>query len=77
MFLGYIVSSQGIQVDQVKVKPTSIQRVRNLHGLASFYRRFVKNLSSLMAPMTEVLKTRSLSILPKLRRPLKASKKDS
>jgi len=52
MFLGYIVSSQGIQVDQVKVKPTSIQRVRSLHGLASFYRRFVKNFSSLMAPMT-------------------------
>ena len=61
MFLGYVVSAQGIHVDEDKIKaiqewpiPTSIQQVRSFHGLASFYRRFVKNLSSIISPMVEV-----------------------
>ena len=63
IFLGYVVSAQGIHVDEEKVKaiqewptPTSIQQVRSFHGLASFYRRFVKDFSSIVSPMTEVIK---------------------
>jgi len=36
--------------------PFSIQQVRHFPGLASFYRRLVRNFSSLMGPVTEVLK---------------------
>ena len=36
--------------------PKSITMVRSFHGLASFYRRFVKDFSVLATPLTEIVK---------------------
>ncbi|KAA3480847.1 Retrovirus-related Pol polyprotein from transposon 17.6 [Gossypium australe] len=63
IFLGFIVSAQGIRVDEDKVKairewptPKSLIEVRSFHGLASFYRCSVKDFSIIAVPLTEVIK---------------------
>ena len=63
IFLGYVVSEHGIEVDHEKVKaietwPTSrnVGDVHSFHGLASFYRRFVRDFSSIASLLTKVIK---------------------
>jgi len=63
LFLSFVVSSKGVQVDEEKVKsiqewptPKSVTEVRSFYGLASFYRQFVKDFSTLVAPLNEVIK---------------------
>ncbi|RDX62029.1 Retrovirus-related Pol polyprotein from transposon 17.6, partial [Mucuna pruriens] len=63
IFLGYTIGFEGVKVDEEKVrairswlKSMSIGDVRSFHGLASFYRHFLKDFSTLATPLIEIVK---------------------
>jgi hypothetical protein len=62
-FLGYVVTEHGIKVDPAKIEaienwpqPKTITQVRGFLGIAGFYRRFVKDFGSIVAPLNELTK---------------------
>jgi hypothetical protein len=65
VYLGFVISSNELKMDPEKVKeikewpsPRNIFEVRSFHGLAHFYRKFIRNVSGISAPMMDVVKKR-------------------
>ncbi|KAJ0524657.1 putative nucleotidyltransferase, Ribonuclease H [Helianthus annuus] len=63
VFLGHIVSADGITMDPSKVEAitkwprlTSVTEVRSFLGLAGYYRRFVEGFSMIALPLTQLLR---------------------
>jgi hypothetical protein len=68
IYLGFVISADKLRMDPDKVEviknwpsPKSIFEVRIFHGLASFYRNFIRNFSGISAPMMDTVKKRHKS----------------
>ncbi|KAK3538285.1 hypothetical protein QTP70_034770 [Hemibagrus guttatus] len=62
-FLGYVISQRGMEMDAVKVRsvtewpaPTTIRELQRFLGFANFYRRFIRNYSTVAGPLTSLLR---------------------
>jgi hypothetical protein len=63
LFLGYVVTPQGIEVDSSKIAairewptPTMVPQIQSFLGLEGFYHRFVLDFSSIATPLHELTK---------------------
>jgi hypothetical protein len=65
IYLGFVISANELKMDPEKVdvirkwpSPRNIFEVRSFHGLASFYRKFIRNFSGISAAMMDTVKKR-------------------
>ena len=60
--LGHVVSLEGMQVDKAKIEiisnlpiPRTVRDIKSFSGHARFYRRFIKDFSTISRPLSNLL----------------------
>jgi hypothetical protein len=68
IYLGFFISANELKMDPSKVEvinnwpsPRNVFEVRSFHGLASFYRKFIRNFSGISTTMMDTVKKRHKS----------------
>ncbi|GBG73549.1 hypothetical protein CBR_g16892 [Chara braunii] len=63
IYLGHVISGDGLAPEAAKIaaiqewpQPQTVRDVRSFMGLASYYRKFVRNFSAVVAPLTNLTK---------------------
>ena len=66
-FLGFVVGVEGVSMDDSKVatllswsEPKNLKELRRFLGFSNFYRRFIKNFSSICRPLTQLTSSKSV-----------------
>lgn len=64
-YLGYVLDEYGLGMDPDKITPIlniptpkNLKELRRIMGMASWYRRFIRNFSEITGPMTNLLSTK-------------------
>jgi predicted aspartyl protease len=62
-FLGYIITTDGLETDPAKIEkvknfptPTTVTQIKSFIGIASYYRRFIKNFAAIARPLHNLTK---------------------
>ncbi|KAL0190943.1 hypothetical protein M9458_013641, partial [Cirrhinus mrigala] len=62
-FLGYVISPKGVAMDEAKVnavrnwpRPKTLKELQRFLGFSNFYRRFIRNFSTVAAPLSSMIK---------------------
>ena len=62
-FLGFVITPEGVEMDKSKVqsildwkRPGSLKEIQSFLGFANFYRRFIPNFSTVVSPLTKLLR---------------------
>ena len=65
IYLGFVISANELKMDPEKVdvirkwpSPRNVFEVRSFHGLAIFYRKFIRNFSGISAAMMDTVRKR-------------------
>ena len=80
-FLGHVIDAEGIRPSPSKVQdlqdapvPTNVAELRSFLGLINYYHRFLKNLSTILAPLYELLSVKVWQWSPKHQQAFEQSK---
>ena len=62
MFLGHIISSEGVKVDPAKIEaitkvpfPNSVNELQRFLGMITYLRKFIPNLAEVTSPLCTLL----------------------